>query len=217
MALFSKKEQPIAETKPEAGLPYEDDEEYTEFMAANNMQMAASSRDEVDQVVRAIARLQDEVARITEIAASEIKRRENLIERIMQFQGPRLSAFCPKYIDKDKTGKLKRKYYVTSDLSARVFFRKTGGWSLFDSKLYDQYIQELDDEAFAELGGKTIRQIDYRHRGKLLKEGIHIPGYQYYQENELGKMIIGGEKPFSVNKLKERVSSAFKGGDTDDD
>ena len=123
----------------------------------------------------------------------------------MQFQGPRLSALCPKFIDRTKDGKLKRKYYVTADLSARVFFKKTGGWSLFDSKLYKQYVDELPEEEFKALGGEIIRQIDYRHRIKLVKEGVHIPGYQYYQENELGKMVIGGEKAFSVNKLKERI------------
>jgi hypothetical protein len=210
--LFKKKEEPKV-----VDLSVEDDGEYLDFLSGNNLEMAASSREEVDRVICTIARLQDEITRITDIAASEIKRRENIIERVMAFQGPRLSAFCPKYIDKDKTGKLKRKYYVTGDMTARLFFRKTGGWSLFDSKLYDEFIQSMSEDSFKELGGETVRKLDYRLRGQLLKEGLHIPGYQFYKEEELGKMIIGGEKPFSVNKLKERVSSAFKGGESDDD
>jgi hypothetical protein len=210
--LFKKKEEPKV-----VDSPVEYDSEYLDFLSGNNLEMAASNREEVDRVICAIARLQDEITRITDIAASEIKRRENILERVMAFQGPRLSAFCPKYIDKDKTGKLKRKYYVTGDMTARLFFRKTGGWSLFDGKLYEQYIEDLPEESFKEYGGQTVRKLDYRIRAKLLKEGVHIPGYQFYKEEELGKMIIGGEKPFSVNKLKERVSSAFKGGESDDD
>jgi hypothetical protein len=176
------------------------------------LSMVATNREECDRVIRFAKNIQSEIEDIVNIASSEIRRREGLLLRLLSFQGPRLQALCPKWIEKDKNGKARRKYYTTADLSARIYFRKSGGWTMVDPDALQTYLNELPEEDFKQHGGEIVRKLDWRQRAELLKDGVHLPGCEYKPIDEWGSMKIGDEKPFSPTKLKEKLSAALRGG-----
>ena len=81
---------------------------------------------------------------------------------------------------------------------------------MVDPEALQAHIDSLPADDFESLGGTSPRKLDYRLRGGLLADGVHLPGYQFKPEDDFGKLTFGADKPFSQNKLKEKISSSFK-------
>lgn len=158
--------------------------------------------------------------------AVQFERRVSSKLRLLQFLervfGNDLKSYCIRQLENAKG---KKKKYIDCE-SGRVSFRQTGGPKMHDKQMVEAYIKTLlPEESYSLLqianvfansalegsGGRVewSVKLDHTTLKMLVDGGATIPGYGKSEIDKYGKIAIGGDKPWTPNAAKARISAAF--------
>lgn len=90
-----------------------------------------------------------------------------------------------------------------------VFFRKTGGWKVFDRNEVQSFVDGLPEEELADYGVVTVRKWSATTMKELAADGVRIPGLQFSPDNEYGSWGVGATRAWSHEKPRSAIKAAL--------
>lgn len=131
------------------------------------------------------------------------------LQTIDNHVGRDLAEFAASQLKKNSKGGYAKKSFIILGAGG-VFFKKTGGWKVFDRAAIQKFIDELPESELATYGVTTVRKFTAAKLKELAAEGVVIPGLSFTPPNELGTWGVGVDRAWTPEKQRAAISATVK-------
>lgn len=131
------------------------------------------------------------------------------LQTIDNHVGRDLAEFAASQLKKNSKGGYAKKSFIILGAGG-VFFKKTGGWKVFDRAAVQKFVDELDDSLLEEYGVTTVRKWTATKMKELAADGVVIPGLSFTPPNELGTWGVGVDRAWTPEKHRAAISATVK-------